>query len=713
MRSEEIAMRARQPDSSGYVVNDGVRVYYEVHGTGSPTILLMPSWAITQSRMWKMQVPYLARHFRVLTYDPRGNGRSDRPADRAAYDADRIVDDALAVMDATGTDEAVLVGLCTGALWAHDAAAARARPRARPGRDRADPHARPAGHRPPPGPRLRGELDTDEGWAKENRAYWKRDWEGYIRFYISQLASEPHSTKVYDDMVGWGLDTDAETMLHDEDSSCSLVPMTVEERAELCRSISCPVLAIAGTADRDIPPGRALRLAELTGGDALMIEGGGHLVHARHPVVVNHAIKAFVDRIVPPPPRVTPWLFARERPRTALWVSSPIGLGHVLRDLAIARAVRERVPDLRIEWLAQSPVTEVLAAAGEIVHPASAELASEVEHWEGEATGHDLHAFHAFRSLDETFCANYLLFDEVVRDTPYDLWVGDESWEVDHFLHENPERKIAPYVFTTDVVGFLPVDGDPREAELTADYNAEMIEHRARHPAAARPVAVPRRRRRAADHLDGARAAGRPRLGAGLVRDGAVRRAVRGPRLPRHRRAAHPARVPARRAAAGRRGRGYGGRPALLDLVAEGFAHLRKEVPDARMVMVTGPRISPDDITDVEGLTKHAFLPDAFAHLACADAAVVQGGLSTTMELVAAQRPFVYFPLARHWEQQEFVTHRLDHYRAGTRLDFATTSPRDLATAMQQAMNRRPRYRAVPRNGASVAGERIASLLTR
>ena len=72
-------MRARQPDSTGYVVNDGVRVYYEVHGSGTATILLMPSWAITQSRMWKMQVPYLARHFRVLTYDPRGNGRSDRP----------------------------------------------------------------------------------------------------------------------------------------------------------------------------------------------------------------------------------------------------------------------------------------------------------------------------------------------------------------------------------------------------------------------------------------------------------------------------------------------------------------------------------------------------------------------------------------------------------------------------------------------------------
>ena len=182
-------MRARQPDSSGYVVNDGVRVYYEVHGSGSPTILLMPSWAITQSRMWKMQVPYLARHFRVLTYDPRGNGRSDRPGTAAAYDADRIVDDALAVMDATGTDDAVLVGLCTGALWA------TMLQQREPGRVLGLVAISPTLTLDPPVTDLHpvydfeAELDTDEGWAKENRAYWKRDWEGYIRFYISQLAS--------------------------------------------------------------------------------------------------------------------------------------------------------------------------------------------------------------------------------------------------------------------------------------------------------------------------------------------------------------------------------------------------------------------------------------------------------------------------------------------------------------------------------------------
>src|SRR5215510_6097335 len=71
-------MRARQPDESGYVVNSGVRIHYEVHGTGQLTILLLPTWAIVDSRHWKMQVPFLARHYRVITFDPRGNGRPDR-----------------------------------------------------------------------------------------------------------------------------------------------------------------------------------------------------------------------------------------------------------------------------------------------------------------------------------------------------------------------------------------------------------------------------------------------------------------------------------------------------------------------------------------------------------------------------------------------------------------------------------------------------------
>ena len=107
--------RARYPDAEGHVERDGVRLHYEVYGSGEPTVFLMPTWSIVHSRHWKMQIPYLARHTRVLTMDGRGNGRSDRPAGPAAYREEEFAADALAVLDATGTERAVLVSLSRGA----------------------------------------------------------------------------------------------------------------------------------------------------------------------------------------------------------------------------------------------------------------------------------------------------------------------------------------------------------------------------------------------------------------------------------------------------------------------------------------------------------------------------------------------------------------------------------------------------------------------
>jgi UDP:flavonoid glycosyltransferase YjiC (YdhE family) len=129
--------------------------------------------------------------------------------------------------------------------------------------------------------------------------------------------------------------------------------------------------------------------------------------------------------------------------------------------------------------------------------------------------------------------------------------------------------------------------------------------------------------------------------------------------------------------------------------------------------MVTGPRIDPAELPDVEGMDKRGYVDGLFAHLAAADAAIVQGGLSTTMELVAARRPFVYFPLAHHWEQQHFVAHRLDHYGAGHRMDYRTTSPRDLADAMIAARQTRPAYRPIRRGGADKAAALLADVLVR
>ena len=88
-RSKE-QTRARYPDEAAYVERDGIKIFYEVYGVGEPTVLLMPTWEIVHSRSWKFQIPYLARHCRVVTFDPRGNGRSDRAGDYEAYRRTRV-----------------------------------------------------------------------------------------------------------------------------------------------------------------------------------------------------------------------------------------------------------------------------------------------------------------------------------------------------------------------------------------------------------------------------------------------------------------------------------------------------------------------------------------------------------------------------------------------------------------------------------------------
>jgi pimeloyl-ACP methyl ester carboxylesterase len=186
-------MRAREPDSEGYVDRVGVKLHWEVFGEGQPTLLLLPAWSIIHSRQWKAQVPYLARHFRVVTFDGRGNGRSDRPPTAQAYDDDQYVADALAVLDATGTREAVLVGLSRGGRWAVELAATR------PERFLGAMLIDPALPFLAPLPREQAnsfdeELDRSDGWAKFNRHYWLREYRDFLEFFASEAFSETHST---------------------------------------------------------------------------------------------------------------------------------------------------------------------------------------------------------------------------------------------------------------------------------------------------------------------------------------------------------------------------------------------------------------------------------------------------------------------------------------------------------------------------------------
>jgi pimeloyl-ACP methyl ester carboxylesterase len=111
-------MRAREPDVDGYVEQGGVKIHYEAFGEGEPTLLLLPTWTIIHKRFLKAQIGYLDRHVRPVTHDGPGNGHSDRPEDPAAYRHATQLEYALAVLDATGTDRAVVAGLWQGSAWA-------------------------------------------------------------------------------------------------------------------------------------------------------------------------------------------------------------------------------------------------------------------------------------------------------------------------------------------------------------------------------------------------------------------------------------------------------------------------------------------------------------------------------------------------------------------------------------------------------------------
>jgi predicted glycosyltransferase len=543
-----------------------------------------------------------------------------------------------------------------------------------------------------------------------NPARWRDQYAEFAEWFISRCFSEEHSTKGVEDAVGWALDTDGETMMATVEG-----PRHVDRRVlrDLARGLDCPVLVVHGDQDKITPYRDGRALAGLSGGRLETVRGAGHFPHARKPVQVNLALRDFSEEA-----------FGRERtPRDptihrpdgrprALYISSPIGLGHAQRDVAIARELRRLQPDLQIDWLAQDPVTRVLKGEGERIHPASAHLANESRHIESESAEHDLHCFQALRRMDEILAANFMLFHDVVRDERYDLWIGDEAWELDYYLHENPREKRVPFAWLTDFVGFLPMeDGGERESFLTADYNADMVDHIAHHP----------------EVRDMALFVGNPddivdeRLGPQLpmIRDWTERHfdftgyvtgfdpAALGDRSKLRDELGY--RDDERVCIVTVGGSGVGG--DLLRRVIAAFPAARERVPDLRMIVVAGPRIDPASLPVHAGLEVVPYVHNLYRHLAACDLAVVQGGLTTSMELTANKRPFLYFPLRHHFEQNFHVRHRLERYGAGRRMDFETASPELIADAIGAEIGRDVSYRDVETDGAARAAARLAELL--
>ena len=407
------------------------------------------------------------------------------------------------------------------------------------------------------------------------------------------------------------------------------------------------------------------------------------------------------------------WTRALARPRRALYISSPIGLGHAMRDAAIADELRKLRPDLEIDWLAQHPVTAVLEARGERIHPLSAEMASESAHFAAESSGHDLNAFQAIRRMDEILVANFMVFHDAVEDGEYDLVIGDEAWDVDHFLHENPELKRTAFAWMTDFVGWLPMpDGGEREAFLTADYNAEMIEHVERFPRLRdRSIFVGNPDDIVPDDFGPGMPSIRDWTERHFAFSGYITGFDPGPLVERREELRRELGYqPDERVVIVTVG-GSGVGESLLARVIAAYPDAARRVNGLRMIAVAGPRIDPASLGAPAGVEARAFVPDLYRHLVACDLAVVQGGLTTTMELAAAGRPFLYFPLANHFEQRRHVRHRLERYGAGRFMEFSESLPDMIGAAIADEIDRPGTGKPVESNGAARAAALIAELV--
>ncbi len=289
--------RVRYPDESGYAErDDAVRLYYELFeraedgpGDGLTVLLVPPVTFASQIANWRAQLPYIARRWRTIAFDGRGNGQSDRPRERTAYSVDQLVGDALAVLDVTGTARAAIVSLGPRAIVG-----------LRLGVDHPDRVAGNIFLAPDlwaqeyfTRPFRKGRLDKYEDWDVFNPHYITENWEGFLRAWAAKVFPHPHSTRGFDEFIRYGLQTDGETFV------LSLIGLKLPDREtalSMASQLEPPVFVVQY--GRGItPPDTSGPLAEAAGAPLVTLHGLGPAVGGRWPVAENLVLRGLIERI--------------------------------------------------------------------------------------------------------------------------------------------------------------------------------------------------------------------------------------------------------------------------------------------------------------------------------------------------------------------------------------------------------------------------------
>jgi pimeloyl-ACP methyl ester carboxylesterase len=281
----------------------GVRIAYEITGVGEPTLAFLPAWAITTRRAWSAQVAALAPDHRVIAYDGRGSGGSDRPTDPSAYEMTELVADAVAVLEAAAGRPAVLVGNSLGGLVGYLLAAQR--PDLVAGlvlvggsvdldSDVISPMQRAAAgfDRPPAsGP-------EQDGWWRFNRQVWATDYKGFVGWFVGTALGPEATDGDRADGVADGLDVGPEVLTATVGPRYRRPPA---EQASLLRGlaerIACPVLVVNGDRDEIVPPAWGTSVARRLVARHAVLPGAGHCPHVTRPAETAALIRGFLAEV--------------------------------------------------------------------------------------------------------------------------------------------------------------------------------------------------------------------------------------------------------------------------------------------------------------------------------------------------------------------------------------------------------------------------------
>lgn len=396
--------------------------------------------------------------------------------------------------------------------------------------------------------------------------------------------------------------------------------------------------------------------------------------------------------------------------KRVLFVSGSIGLGHVTRDLAIAQQLRSDLPNLELSWLAASPADQVIRESGENLLPEAADLADQSAIAEAAARGTSLNLIRFAFGVRKPWVHNADVIKRVTSRERFDLLVGDETYDVALAYKRNPRLKTCPFVMIYDFIGFDSMTWSPLEKMGVYFWNLAWCWGHDQTP----------------PYADLSLFIGEPED----VPDGPF-----GFMLPNRREWARqrckfagyvlpfdPSQYNDRAKIRNRLGYGKGplivcaiGGTAigkqLLELCGRAYPILRKKIPDLRMVLVGGPRFSSTSLDVPSGVETKGYVPALYEHFAASDMAIVQGGGTTTLELTALRRPFLFFPIEGHCEQELHVATRLARHRAGIKMSLSRTTASNLAETVFTNIGKEVAYAPIPADGARRASKLICELL--